>query len=292
MAQRLAQGWRASPATLQQLSTQLLQALQALSQASGGPIAHNAITPDNIILRQTPQGLQACLADFTSAEQLPLGPADYSGSAERLPESESAQLSEPATFDGDEQIAARVSSHAAATSSSSSSWDVDVDVDLAPSVVRKSSLQAAIPALDAQLVTAPLSEALAINVEYAAPEALAGEARMGMSDAYSVGAVLAAAASGAAPSFSPAGGWVVPNGLQGTRQAAVIQRLLDRDWQRRLTPGQALGVLQGGPVPTMPAAQSPTIAATGKGIQVGIQHDLSNLSMCSGLPTMLLQHCF
>ncbi|KAK9865317.1 hypothetical protein WJX84_005905 [Apatococcus fuscideae] len=35
MAQRLAQGWRASPSTLQRLTTQLTQALQDLSQATG-----------------------------------------------------------------------------------------------------------------------------------------------------------------------------------------------------------------------------------------------------------------
>ncbi|KAK9847214.1 hypothetical protein WJX84_005670 [Apatococcus fuscideae] len=36
LAQMLAQGWRASPATLQRLTTQLLQALQAMHQAAGG----------------------------------------------------------------------------------------------------------------------------------------------------------------------------------------------------------------------------------------------------------------
>ncbi len=262
MAQRLAQGWRASPATLQRLSNQLLQGLQALSQASGGPIAHNAITPDNIILRQTPQGLQACLANFSFAEQLPTGSSD---SAEPLPYSASEQLRD-ASSEQDDPAAARLASHAAA-SSSSSSWDVDVDVDVdsAPIIMPQQSTDT-MRASDAQLVTAALSEALATNVEYAAPEALAGEARMGMSDAYSVGAVLAAAASGAVPSFSPAGQWEVPSGLQGTRQAAVIQRLLHRDWQRRLTPGQALGVLQGASMPPMPAAQS--AAAPTKGIQV------------------------
>ena len=67
-------------------------------------------------------------------------------------------------------------------------------------------------AQDAQLVTAAFSKALAANVEYEAPEALGGEARMRASDAFSMGAVLAAAASDAAPQSGPSAQWDSPEG--------------------------------------------------------------------------------
>ena len=251
LAQRLAQGWRASPAILQQLTTQLLQALQAMRQAAGGPISHNAITPDNIILQHTPQGLQAYLANFASAEQLP-GNTESSAAAHMPP----AQLLESAQSE-------QQPSHAEA---SSSSWNVDVDISTQSQPMMQTHSSAA--AEDAQLVTAALSEALATNVEYAAPEALGGEARMGASDAFSVGAVLAAAATGAAPQSSPSAPWVVPKGLEGSRLAAVIQRLLQPAWQRRLTPAQALAVLSGRPMPALPSLQPAAVSRPG--IQVGL----------------------
>ena len=245
LAQRLAQGWRASPATLQRLTTQLLQALQAMRQAAGGPISHSAITPDNIILQHTPQGLQACLANFASAEQLP-GDAESSAAAQMPP----AQLLASAQSE-------RQASHADA-SSSSSSWDVNVENDIQSQPMMQTQSSAA--AEDAQLVTAALSEALATNVEYAAPEALGGEARMGASDAFSVGAVLAAAATGAAPQSSPSAPWAAPRGLEGNRVAAVIQRLLQPTWQHRLTPEQALAVLSGRSMPALPSLQPAAVS--------------------------------
>ena len=251
MAQRLAQGWRASPSTLQRLTTQLTQALQDLSQATGGPIAHGAITTDNIILRQTPEGLQACLTNFSFAEQL-LRDSDPSPPA--------ATPSAPIQ----QTTADRMASHAAA-SSSSGSWDVEVEVASEPDMsavhARSSSSSAA---ADAEVVMGGLSEALATEVGFAAPEALAGEPRMGVSDAYSMGAVLAAAAAGSSGTEQAAAGrGVPPSGLQGTRLAAVMQGLLQPDWQRRLTADQALRVLAGQPMPAMPAPQAPRLAGTG-----------------------------
>ncbi|KAK9839179.1 hypothetical protein WJX74_011119 [Apatococcus lobatus] len=249
LAQMLAQGWRASPATLQRLTTQLLQALQAMRQAAGGPISHNAITPDNIIMKHTPQGPQACLINFASAEQLP-GDSESSAGAQM-----------PFTQPMEAALSARQASHAEASSSSSSSWDVDVETDFQTQPGMQSSASAAVE--DAQLVTAALSKALVTNVEYAAPEALGGEARMGASDAFSVGAVLAAAATGVAPHLPSSAQWAAPRGLEGTGVAAVIQRLLQSDWQRRLTPDQALAVLSGQPMPALPPPHTAAVSKPG-----------------------------
>ena len=253
LAQRLAQGWRASPATLQRLASQLLQALQAMRQAAGGPISHNAITPNNIILKHTPQGLQACLVGFASAEQLPGGPESAAAQAPLSQLTDSPMMSER-----------QASQAKASSSSSSSSWEVEVENDVPSQPLMQSSPSAA---QDAQLVTAALSEALATNVEYAAPEALGGEARMGASDAFSLGAVLAAAASGAAPQSGPSAQWEAPRGLEGTRVAAVIHRLMRPDWQHRLTPDQALAVLSGQPMPALPSPRRSPVASK-PGLQV------------------------
>lgn len=106
-----------------------------------------------------------------------------------------------------------------------------------------------------------LSHALAIDMEYAAPEALKGEARAGVSDAYSVGAVLAAVATGEPPKFGMSGLWLVPPELKDPRVANVVQGLLHKDWRRRLFAAQAAGVLRGQPMPALPTMRiSPLLA--------------------------------
>ncbi|KAK9837834.1 hypothetical protein WJX74_005944 [Apatococcus lobatus] len=132
-ADRLSEGWKASPDELAHMASQLLKILQAMATAPGGPIAHNAITPRTIIMQQSSSSWQLKLTGFSSAEQ-PLEPHN-----------------------------------------------------------RK-----LVPALTG----ATLGHALARDMEYAAPEALRGEARVGISDAYSLGAVLAAAATGKPPKFA------------------------------------------------------------------------------------------
>ena len=184
---RLQEDWRGGGSSLARLATELLGALEVMAKASGGPIAHNAITPRAIIMQKGPGGQQAHLTTFCSAEQLP----------------------EPDSPD-------------------------------APPASTNSSL----------------SYALAGDLGYAAPEAQKGQARVGISDAYSVGAVLAAAATGHPPKFKIGGLWMGPDNIKDTRMTDVIQGLLQRDWRLRLTASQAAEVLRGGPMPDRPIAQT------------------------------------
>lgn len=81
--------------------------------------------------------------------------------------------------------------------------------------------------------------------EYAAPEARRGETRLSYSDAYSVGAVLAAAATGNAPQFGSDGAWMCPPELADTQVAIVIKGLVCERWESRFTASQAQDVLRG-----------------------------------------------
>lgn len=107
-----------------------------------------------------------------------------------------------------------------------------------------------------------LSHALSVDMQYAAPEALKGNARAGVSDAYSVGAVLAAAAIGKPPQFEMVNGlWIVPPDLKDFRVANVMQGLLHKDWKHRLTAAQAAGVLRGQPMPALPTIPTSPLLA-------------------------------
>ena len=183
LADKLRDGWRVSPSYLPTLATQLLGALQAMQTTPGGPIAHGAITPRTIIMKEAMDGWQPHLTTFSSAEQL-----------QRCDD----------------------------------------------------------PASSPTLIKGILSHALAIDTDYAAPEALKGNARAGLSDAYSVGAVLAAAATGEPPRFGLNGLWLVPPELEHRRVANAVQGLLHKNWKHRLTAAQAAGVLCGQPMPALP----------------------------------------
>lgn len=160
-----------------------------MAEASGGPFAHNAITPCTIIMHNSPGGHQALQAHLT-------------------------------TFCSAKQLSESKNPHAPPVSTTSS-----------------------------------LSRALAADVGYAATEALKGEARVGISDAYSVGAVLAAAATGHPPNFGVDGLWTGPREMKDTRITDVIQGLLQKDWRLRLSASQAAEALRGGPMHNRSVAQ-------------------------------------
>ncbi|KAK9865322.1 hypothetical protein WJX84_007781 [Apatococcus fuscideae] len=87
MAQRLAQGWRASPSTLQRLTTQLTQALQDLSQATGTGfqgLAHQPapLRPGRQPLPPTPQhGLPGPAKELCIAHAAAAAVAHHAGAA-------------------------------------------------------------------------------------------------------------------------------------------------------------------------------------------------------------------